>query len=74
VVGLMGNIYSCYRLKSLTIPVAKCTVEVVVAFSQGIQQSGWSMSALASDSAPSFVFFGSQRTHPTKAHFKIVIP
>jgi len=74
--ALTGDIYSRYLLKTLTIPVAKCTVEVALSFSQGVQTnaSGWAMSALASDSVAPLVFLGSKRTHPTKAHFKIVIP
>ena len=74
--ALAGDIYSRYLLKTLTIPVAKCTVEVALSFSQGVQTnaSGWTMSALASDSVAPLVFLGSKRTHPTKAHFKIVIP
>lgn len=74
--ALAGDVYSRYLLKTLTIPVAKCTVEVALSFSQGVQTnaSGWTMSALASDSVAPLVFLGSKRTHPTKAHFKIVIP
>lgn len=74
--ALAGDIYSRYLLRTFTIPVAKCTVEVALSFSQGVQTSapGWTMSSLASDSVASLVFLGSKRTHPTKAHFKIVIP
>ena len=74
--ALVGDIYSRYLLKTLTIPVAQCTVEVAISFSQGVQTnvSGWTMSALASDSVVPLVFLGSKRTHSTKAHFKIVIP
>ena len=74
--ALTGKIYSRFRLKTLTIPVAKCTVEVAISFSQGVQTNapGWKMSNLASDSLTPLIFLGAKRTHPTKAHFKIVIP
>jgi len=72
-----ANIFSRYRLKTLTIPVSKCTVNVVVNFRSGVipfAPADWNMPSIASDSAKAFIFLGQGRVHPSKTHFRIVIP
>lgn len=73
--GLVGDLFARFLPKVLSIPVSRCTVDVAVAFRSGIQNpSGWSTAAVPADSALDLLFLGEKRTHPTKTHFKIVIP
>lgn len=73
--SLEGNIFSRFLPKVLAIPVSRCTVDVAVAFRSGIQNAaGWAPSSVSSDSSLPLLHLGKARTHPTKTHFKIVIP
>lgn len=73
--GLVGNLFARFLPKILAIPVSRCTVDVAVAFRSGIQNpAGWSTAGVPADSALNLLFLGANRTHPTKTHFKIVIP
>jgi hypothetical protein len=75
--SVSGNMFARYRLKTLTIPASKCTVSVVVNFRSGVipyAPADWIMPSIASDSAKAFIFLGQGRVHPSKTHFRIVIP
>ncbi len=73
--SLYGNLFARFLTKTLAIPVSRCTVEVAVAFRSGVQNNaGLTLSRVPFDSSLSLLHLGKARTHPTKTHFKIVIP
>jgi len=77
VAAVSGDLFARYRLKTLSIPAAKCTVDVVVSLRSGVIPVGtpnWVMPSISDDLAKDFLFLGQGRTHPSKTHFRIVIP
>lgn len=77
IAAVSGNLFARYRLKTLSIPVAKCTVDVAVALRSGVIPTGtpnWVMPSLSDDLAKDFLFLGQGRSHPSRTHFRIVIP
>lgn len=75
--SVAANLFARSKLKTLSLPAAKCTVDVEIKLRSGVipgDKLPWTMPPIADDSAKAFIFLGQGRTHPTKTHFRIVIP
>lgn len=75
--AVSSNLFANYRLKTLTIPAAKCTVDVTVSLRSDVIPAGapnWVMPSISDNLAKDFLFLGQGRIHPSKTHFRIVIP
>jgi len=75
--SVTANLFARSKLKTLSLPAAKCTVDVDIKLRSGVipgDKLPWTMPSIAADSAKAFIFLGQGRTHPTKTHFRIVIP
>jgi hypothetical protein len=72
-----ANIFANYRMKTLSLQVSKCTLDVVISLRSGaipVATPTWIMPSIPDSAAKDFVFLGADRRHPTKTHFRIVIP
>jgi hypothetical protein len=72
-----ANMFSRFRLKTFSVVASQCTVEVDISLRSGVIPLGtpaWVMPAIPDEATKGLLFLGNGRTHPSRTHFRIVIP